>query len=63
MRGFSFFRMGPSDDIILLASRTSKVGRGETSVRIVTWCSEHGESSRDDSGLDRVQKDPYRHIK
>ena len=31
--------------------------------KIVTWCSKHGESSRDDLGLDRVQKNPYRHIK
>ena len=30
---------------------------------IVTWCSEHGESSRDDSGLDGVRKNPHRHIK
>ena len=30
---------------------------------IVTWCFEHGESSRDDSGLDEVWKNPYRHIK
>ena len=27
---------------------------------IVTWCSEHGESSGDDSGLDGVRKNPYR---
>ena len=30
---------------------------------IVTWCSENGESSGDDSGLDGVQKNPYHHIK
>ena len=30
---------------------------------IVTWCSEHAESSGDDPGLDGVQKNPYRHIK
>ena len=30
---------------------------------IVTWCSKHGESFGDDSGLDRVRKNPYRHIK
>ena len=30
---------------------------------IVTWCSEHGESSGDNSGLDGVWKNPYRHIK
>ena len=30
---------------------------------IVTWCSEHGESSGDDSGLDGVLKNLYRHIK
>ena len=31
--------------------------------KIVTWCSEHGESSGDDSELDGVQKNPYHHIK
>ena len=30
---------------------------------IVTWCSEHAESSGDDLGLDGVWKNPYRHIK
>ena len=30
---------------------------------IVTWCSEHGQSSGDDSGLDRVRKNPFHHIK
>ena len=30
---------------------------------IVTWCSEHAKSSGDDSGLDGVRKNPYRHIK
>ena len=29
----------------------------------MTWCSEHGESSGDDSRLDGVRKNPYRHIK
>ena len=30
---------------------------------IVTWYSEHAESSGDDSGLDGVRKSPYHHIK
>ena len=30
---------------------------------IVTWCSEHGESSGDDSGLEGARKNPYRHLK
>ena len=30
---------------------------------IVTWCSEHGESSGDDSGLEGARKNPYRHMK
>ena len=30
---------------------------------IVTWCFEHAESSRDDSRLERLPKNPYRHIK
>ena len=30
---------------------------------IVTWCSEHGESSRDDLGLEGARKNPYRHMK
>ena len=30
---------------------------------IVAWCSEHGECSGDDSGLDGVWKNPYCHIK
>ena len=30
---------------------------------IVTWCSEHGKSSGDDSGLERAWKNPYRHMK
>ena len=30
---------------------------------IVNWCSEHGESSGDDLGLEGVQKNPYHHIK
>ena len=30
---------------------------------IVTWCSEHAESSGDDLGLDGVRKNPYCHIK
>ena len=31
--------------------------------KIVTWCSEHGESSGDDSGLEGARKNPYRHMK
>ena len=30
---------------------------------IVTWCSEHGELSRDNLGLEEVWKNPYRHMK
>ena len=30
---------------------------------IVTWCSEHGESLGDDSGLEGARKNPYRHMK
>ena len=30
---------------------------------IVTWCSEHGASSGDDSGLEGAWKNPYRHLK
>ena len=30
---------------------------------IMTWCFEHAEYSRDDSGLKGVRKTPYRHIK
>ena len=30
---------------------------------IVTWCSEHGESSGDDLGLEGARKNPYRHMK
>ena len=30
---------------------------------IVTWCSEHGESSGDDLGLEGAWKNPYRHLK
>ena len=30
---------------------------------IVTWYSEHGESSRDDLGLEGARKNPYRHMK
>ena len=30
---------------------------------IVTWCSEHGESSGDNSGLERAWKNPYCHMK
>ena len=29
----------------------------------MTWCSEHAESSREDSGLEGVRKNPYCHIK
>ena len=31
--------------------------------KIVTWCSEHGESSGDNSGLEGARKNPYRHMK
>ena len=31
--------------------------------KIVTWCSEHGKSSGDDSGLEGARKNPYRHMK
>ena len=40
-----------------------RLEEGRLLSEIVTWCSEHGESSRDDSGLDGVRKNPYRHIK
>ena len=30
---------------------------------IVTWCSEHGESLVDNSGLEGARKNPYRHMK
>ena len=30
---------------------------------IVTWCSEHRESSGDDSRLEGARKNPYRHMK
>ena len=30
---------------------------------IMTWCSKHGESFGDDSGLEGVRKNPYRHMK
>lgn len=30
---------------------------------IVTWCSEHAPLTNDDSGLEGVPKNPYRHIK
>ena len=30
---------------------------------IVTWCSEHGESSGDDSKLEGARKNPYRCLK
>ena len=36
---------------------------GRLLLEIVTWCSEHAEFSEDDSGLDGVWKNPYRHIK
>ena len=32
-------------------------------LEIVTWCSEHGESSGDDLRLERARKNPYRHMK
>ena len=36
---------------------------GRLLLEIVTWCSEHGESSGDNSGLERARKNPYRHMK
>ena len=30
---------------------------------IVTWCSEHAKFSGDDSGLEGLSKNPYRHVK
>ena len=30
---------------------------------IVTWCSEHAKLFEDDFELERVPKNPYRHIK
>ena len=30
---------------------------------IVTWCSKHAESSGDDSKLEGLSKNPYRHVK
>ena len=40
-----------------------RLERGRLLLEIVTWCSEHGESSRDDLALDGVRKNPYCHIK
>ena len=36
---------------------------GKLLSEIVTWCSEHGESSRDDLELEGARKNPYRHLK
>ena len=36
---------------------------GRLMSEIVTLCSEHGESSRDDLGLEGARKNPYRHMK
>ena len=30
---------------------------------IVTWCSKHAKFSGDDSGLEGLPKNPYRHVK
>ena len=40
-----------------------RLEEGRLLSKIVTWCSEHGESSRDDSGLEGARKNPYRHMK
>ena len=40
-----------------------RLEEGRLLSKIVTWCSEHGESSGDDSALERVRKNPYRHMK
>ena len=40
-----------------------RLDRGRLLLEIVTWCSEHGESLGDDSGLEGAQKNPYRHLK
>ena len=36
---------------------------GRLLLEIVTWCSEHGKSSGDDSGLEGARKNPYCHMK
>ena len=36
---------------------------GRLLLEIVTWCSEHAESSGDNSGLEGLPNNPYRHIK
>ena len=40
-----------------------RLEEGRLLSEIVTWCFEHAESSGEDSGLEGVQKIPYRHIK
>ena len=40
-----------------------RLERGKLLSEIVIWCSEHGESSGDDSGLEGARKNPYRHLK
>ena len=40
-----------------------RLEEGRLLLEIVTWYSEHGESSGNDSGLDGVRKNPYCHIK
>ena len=36
---------------------------GRLLLEFVTWCSEHGESSGDNSKLEGARKNPYRHMK
>ena len=40
-----------------------RLEEGRLLSEIVTWCSKHAKFSGDDSRLDGVQKNPYRHIK
>ena len=40
-----------------------RLDEGRLLSEIVTWCSEHGESSGDDSGLEGARKNPYHHMK
>ena len=40
-----------------------RLDEGRLLSEIVTWCSEHGESSGDDSELEGARKNPYRHMK
>ena len=40
-----------------------QLDKGRLLSKIVTWCSEHGESSGEDSGLEGARKNPYRHMK